>query len=67
MIAEIGHRSFYTIRPGRVGAVMRARWDQAPAAARDRGDLGNHRLHARWVTFNERGKRPTIATRRHRP
>ncbi|HET6755488.1 MAG TPA: IS110 family transposase [Jiangellaceae bacterium] len=51
------HRSRY-----RVGAVMRARWDQAPAAARDRGDLGNHRLHARWVTFNERGKRPTIAS-----
>lgn len=45
----------------RPGAVMRARWDQAPAAARVRGDHGNHRLHARWVRFNERGKRPVIA------
>ena len=45
----------------RVGAVMRARWDQAPAAARARGDLGNRRLHDRWVTFLDRRKRPTIA------
>ncbi len=43
------------------GAVMRARWDLAPAAARARGDQGNRRLHARWVRFNERGKRPVIA------
>ena len=49
-------------RPGyRVGAVMRGRWDQAPAAARARGDLGNRRLHHRWVTFLERRKRPTVA------
>ncbi|WP_143187356.1 transposase, partial [Rhodococcus maanshanensis] len=44
-----------------VGAVMRARWDQAPAAARARGDEGNRRLHQRWVTFLERRKRPTVA------
>jgi transposase len=43
------------------GAVMRARWDQAPPAARARGDLGNRRLHTRWVRFNDRRKRPTIA------
>jgi transposase len=43
------------------GAVMRARWDQAPPAARARGDLGNRRLHTRWVRFNNRRKRPTIA------
>jgi transposase len=43
------------------GAVMRARWDLAPAAARTRGDQGNRRLHARWVRFNERGKRSVIA------
>ena len=40
---------------------MRARWDQAPPAARIRGDQGNRRLHARWVAFTERRKRPTIA------
>jgi transposase len=50
------HRAGY-----RPGAVMRARWDLAPAAARERGDQGNRRLHARWVRFNERGKRPVIA------
>ena len=50
------HRSRYV-----PGVVMRARWDQAPAAARARGDLGNRRLHARWVRFNERRKRPVVA------
>jgi len=44
-----------------VGAVMRSRWDRAPAAARARGDEGNHRLHGRWVGFLERRKRPTVA------
>jgi transposase len=43
------------------GATMRSRWDLAPAAARARGDAGNRRLHARWIRFNERGKRPVIA------
>jgi transposase len=42
-------------------AVMRARWDQAPAAARARGHAGNQRLHERWISFNERKKRPVIA------
>ncbi|WP_445298420.1 IS110 family transposase [Kocuria rosea] len=51
------HRPAY-----RIGATMRARWDKAPAAARARGDAGNRRLHARWVSFLERKKRPTIAT-----
>jgi transposase len=50
------HRSRY-----RVGAVMRSRWDQAPAAARARGDEGNRRLHARWVSFLARRKRSTVA------
>ncbi|MFM1729897.1 IS110 family transposase [Prescottella soli] len=44
-----------------VGAVMRSRWDQAPAAARARGDEGNRRLHDRWVRFLERRKRSTVA------
>ena len=50
------HRARYV-----VGAVMRARWDQAPAPARLRGDEGNRRLHSRWVRFIERRKRPTTA------
>jgi transposase len=50
------HRARYVI-----GAVMRARWDQAPAPARLRGDEGNRRLHGRWVKFIERRKRPTTA------
>lgn len=44
-----------------IGAVMRSRWEQAPAAARARGDDGNRRLHQRWVGFLERSKRPVIA------
>jgi transposase len=40
---------------------MRDRWDLAPAAARARGDLGNRRLHERWVAFNLRRKRAVIA------
>ena len=46
----------------RAGAVIRARWEHAPAAARVRGDLGNRRLHHRWARFIERRKRPTVAT-----
>ena len=43
------------------GAVMRSQWEQAPAAARTRGDDGNRRLHRRWVGFLERSKRPVTA------
>jgi transposase len=50
------HRVRY--RPGKA---MRQRWALAPAAARERGDLGNRRLHQRWVTFIERRKRATVA------
>jgi transposase len=50
------HQARYT-----VGKTMRDRWDLAPAAARARGDAGNRRLHSRWVRFNQRRKRPTIA------
>lgn len=44
-----------------IGKTMRDRWDLAPAAARARGDLGNRRLHQRWVDFAARRKRPTVA------
>ena len=50
------HRARYT-----VGKTMRDRWALAPAEAQARGDEGNRRLHARWVKFIERRKRPTIA------
>ena len=50
------HRTRY-----RPSATMRSRWKLASAAARARGDQGNRRLHARWIRFNERGKRPVIA------
>ena len=43
------------------GTTMRERWELAPAAARARGDQGNRRLHPRWVVFNERRKRHTVA------
>jgi hypothetical protein len=50
------HRAAY--RPGKT---MRDRWDLAPAATRARGDLGNRRLHDRWISFTLRRKRPVIA------
>jgi transposase len=48
-------------RPYRPSVVLRRRWDLAPAAARARAHLGNQRLHARWVSYAERKKRPVIA------
>ena len=50
------HRTAY--RPSKT---LRDRWELAPPAARARADLGNRRLHARWVNFNLRRKRPVIA------
>jgi transposase len=46
----------------RVGKILQARWDQAPATARARGHLGNQRLHQRWLTYNARKKKHTVAT-----
>lgn len=43
------------------GKTLRERWELAPPAARARGDAGNRRLHQRWVTFNLRHKRATVA------
>ena len=43
------------------GPPLRERWQLAPTAARARGDLGNRRLHHRWVRFIDRRKRPTTA------
>lgn len=50
------HKARYT-----VGTVMRARWEQAPAAARARGHIGNQRLHQRWERYAARGKKHTVA------
>jgi transposase len=50
------HRARY--RPGKT---MRERWELAPPAARARGDLGNRRLHERWIRFNLRRKPTVIA------
>jgi transposase len=45
-----------------VGKILQDRWDAAPAAARQRADLANRRLHQRWVAFDARGKKHTVAT-----
>jgi transposase len=48
-------------QPYRPTAVLRRRWDVATPAARDRGHAGNQRLHARWVSYAQRKKRPVAA------
>jgi len=50
------HRTHY--RPGKI---MHERWELAPAAARQRGEAGNRRLHERWIQFNLRKKKPAVA------
>jgi transposase len=40
---------------------MRKRWEQAPAAARRRGDEGNRRLAAKWQGFIARDKKSVVA------
>lgn len=48
-------------KPYRVGADLLRRRDRATPAARDRGQRANQRLHARWVGFDARHKRPVVA------
>ena len=50
------HRKRY-----RHGVELRRRQDRASPAARDRGQRANQRLHARWVHFDARRKRPVVA------
>lgn len=45
----------------RIGATMRARWAQAPAAAQARGHAGNQRLHDRWTRLAAHHKKHTVA------
>lgn len=51
------HKPHYT-----VGTTLRARWDQAPTAARVRAHAGNQRLHHRWDVLSQRKKKHTVAT-----
>jgi transposase len=51
------HRPHYS-----VGPTLRARWELAPEPVRVRAHAGNLRLHRRWVSYNERHKKFTIAT-----
>lgn len=49
--------AWHHLQPYRIpGATMRARWELAPVAARDRGHAGNRRLHQRWLHFTDRKK-----------
>ncbi len=48
-------------KPYRPGATMTARWRQAPATTAARGDLGNRRLHRRWIGFEARKKPNNLA------
>jgi transposase len=50
------HRARY-----RPGSTLRRRWRAASPAARARGQLANHRLHARWRSFDARKKRSVVA------
>jgi hypothetical protein len=43
------------------GKTIRDRWELASPTARARGDLGNRRLHARWVKYIDRKKKATVA------
>lgn len=51
------HRTAY-----RPGATMRSRWEQAPQAVVARADLGNRRLHRRWVAMEARKKPRPLAS-----
>lgn len=45
----------------RPGKTLRARWINAPPAARIPGQAGNERLYRRWQEFTRRHKRPAVA------
>lgn len=48
-------------KPYRPGQRLRRRWETATPALRARSHAANRRLHARWVRFDQRHKRPVIA------
>lgn len=43
------------------GNALLVRWAKAPGPVVAKAHLGNKRLHARWVGFDERRKKPSIA------
>jgi len=45
-------------KPHRPGWRLRKRWETVTPAARARAHAANHRLHARWVSFDERKNAP---------
>ena len=47
--------------PGGLPDIIGQRWEAASPAARARGQAANRRLHARWISFDERKKRPVVA------
>ena len=47
-------------KPYRPTAILRRRWAAAPPAVVARAQLGNHRLHQRWMVYAERGKRSAV-------
>lgn len=50
------HRKRY-----RPGERLRKRWATTTPAVRARAHAANHRLHTKWVRFDERKKRPVVA------
>ena len=48
-------------RPYNPSPTLRACWAAATPAAKARAQAGNRRLHERWLSYQERRKRPVIA------
>lgn len=48
-------------KPYRPTVILRRRWANATPAAVARAQDANHRLHRRWIGYNDRKKRPLLA------
>jgi transposase len=53
--------SWHHRKPYRPGTRLRRRWETATPAIRARSHAANRRLHTRWVSFDQRHKRPVVA------
>jgi transposase len=53
--------SWHHRKPYRPGTRLRRRWETATPATRARSHAANRRLHTRWVSFDQRHKRPVVA------
>ncbi len=58
LLVEAAWHHQHRYRPGKT---LRERWALAPAAARARGDLGNRRLHQRWIDYTTHRKPHNVA------